>query len=365
MPDRIPLYDIAGLARSRADELCADLRRVLASGRFVFGPELADFERELARLVGVEHAFGVKSGTDAIILGLEALGIGPGDEVITTPFTFFATVEAIVRTGATPVLADIDPATLCLDPDACAAAVTPRTRAVLLVHLFGHCADLDRFLALCRDHNLLLFEDAAQALGGTWQGRALGSFGAGAGFSFYPTKNLPALGDAGAVLTPDRAAADRLAQLRRHGCDDSGRQVRWGWNSRLGEIQAAFLRRALPLLAEDIALRRENARRYDAALAGPVRRVSPTPGCDSAYHQYAILAPERDRLRAYLAEHGVETGCYYPVPVHRQPVLADRGLCFPVAEQASREIFSLPVRASLARAEQDRVIELVLGFFSR
>lgn len=360
MSSRIPFYDVARIADGRADDRCADLRRVLASGRFVFGPELAGFERELARLVGVEHAFGVKSGTDAIILGLEALGIGPGDEVITTPFTYIATVEAIVRTGAVPVLADVAPATLCLDPDACAAAVTPRTRAVVLVHLFGHCGNLDRFLALCRERDLLLFEDAAQALGSTWQDRPLGSFGAAASFSFYPTKNLAALGDAGAVVTPNPAAAERLAQLRRHGRDDSGRHVRWGWNSRLDEIQAAFLRRALPGLAADTARRRALAARYDAAFDGVVTVLQPAPGCDSCRHQYAILTPERDRLRAFLAERGVETACYYPTPVHREPVLARAGLTFRNAERAAREILNLPIRPSLADTEQDLVIELVL-----
>ncbi|MFO7676584.1 MAG: DegT/DnrJ/EryC1/StrS family aminotransferase [bacterium] len=358
----LPLYDVARLARSRADDYCADFRRVLASGRFVFGPELAGFETELARLVGTDRAFGVKSGTDAIILGLEALGIGPGDEVITTPFTYFATVEAIVRAGATPVLADIDPATLCLDPDACAAAVTPRTRAVLLVHLFGHCADLDRFAELCRARSLLLVEDAAQALGATWRGRPLGSFGAAATFSFYPTKNLAALGDAGAVVTSDPVAASRLEQLRRHGRDDEGRHVRWGWNSRLDEIQAALLRRSLPALAADTARRRELARRYDEALTGLATVVRPADGCDSCRHQYAILTPARDRLRTFLADNGVETGCYYPTPVHHEPVLAGLGLSFSNAERAGREVLNLPVRASLSDAEQDRVIGLLREF---
>lgn len=338
---------------------------MLASGRFVFGPELAGFEAELARLVGTERAFGVRSGTDAIILGLEALGIGPGDEVITTPFTYFATVEAIARAGATPVLADVEPATLCLDPEACAAAITPRTRAVLLVHLFGHCGNLDRFLDLCRERDLLLFEDAAQALGATWQGRALGSFGAAASFSFYPTKNLAALGDAGAVVTSRPAAARVLAQLRRHGCDESGRHVRWGWNSRLDEIQAAFLRRALPGLGAETARRRELAERYDAAFDGLVTILRPAPGCDSCRHQYAILTPERQRLRAHLAGHGVETACYYPNPVHYEPVLAGAGLSFPNAEQAAREILNLPFRPGLTDDDCDRVTGLVREFFRR
>lgn len=328
----------------------------------MFGPELAVFERDLARLVGAERAFGVKSGTDAIILGLEALGVGPGDEVITTPFTYFATIEAIVRAGATPVLADIDPATLCLDLDACAAAITPRTRAIILVHLFGHCGDLDGFVELCNARDLRLVEDAAQALGATWHGRPLGSLGSVATFSFYPTKNLAALGDGGAVVTSHAAAATRIEQLRRHGCDDAGRHVSWGWNSRLDEIQAAFLSRALAGLADDTARRREIARRYNEALAGLVTLVGGRPGCESCHHQYAILLPDRDRLRAYLAENGVETGCYYPTPVHCEPVLAGQALSFPNAERASREVLNLPIRASLTGAEQARVTGLIDAF---
>ncbi len=362
MANSIPLYDLRQALHGAEEELCGVLRRVIRTGRFVMGPELAAFETAFGRFLGVDHVRGVNSGTDALILGLKALDIGPGDEVITTPFTFFATVEAIVRAGAQPVFADVEPDTLCLSADACAAVVTPHTKAILLVHLFGHCTDVDRFSAFCRERNLHLIEDAAQAVGATWHGRQLGSFGDVAGFSFYPTKNLAALGDGGAVATTDPQVAARIDLLRNHGRDADGRHVSWGYNSRLDEIQAAFLATALAGLEADNERRRAIARRYDEELGSVTKVVHGREGCTSACHQYAILTPRRDELHRFLADGGVETGRYYETPAHLEPVLSGTPPSLPVAEQACRETLTLPIRPDLTGAEQDRIIALVRGF---
>ncbi len=345
--------------------MCRALHRIVESGRFVLGPELAAFESELAGFLKVEHILGVNSGTDALVIGLKALGIGPGDEVITTPFTFFATVEAILRTGARPVFADIDPDTLCLSAPACERATTKQTKAILLVHLFGLCADLDRFTALCKERDLGLVEDAAQAIGSTWHGRPLGSFGHVSSLSFYPTKNLGALGDGGAVATSDERLAGRVRLLRSHGRDDAGRYSLRGHNSRLDDIQAAFLRTKLKRLETGNSRRRELAARYDDALDNLVRTVRGAHGCESNFHQYAILTPQRDGLRGFLAERGVETGVYYQTPAHLEPALNGGHDSLPVAEKACREVLSLPIRPSLTDPEQERIIALVRGFFGQ
>ena len=362
MASTIPLYDLKQAHPGAEDELCRVLRRVIRTGRFVMGPELAAFETMLARFLGVDHVRGVNSGTDALVLGLKALDIGPGDEVITTPFTFFATVEAIVRAGAQPVFADVEPDTLCLSAGACAAVVTPRTKAILLVHLFGHCTDVDRFVTLCREHRLHLVEDAAQAIGATWQSRRLGSLGSVACFSFYPTKNLAALGDGGAVATTDPQVAARIDLLRNHGRADDGRHVAWGYNSRLDEIQAAFLAAGLAGLEAGNERRRTIARRYDEELGGVTRVVHGREGCASAHHQYAILTPRRNELHRFLTDAGVETGRYYETPAHLEPVLSGTPPSLPVAEQACRETLTLPIRPDLTGAEQNRIITLVRGF---
>ena len=371
------MYDVGPAAARLTEEYVAILRSVVAGGRFAAGPELAAFEAELAAYLGLGHAVGVKSGTDALVLSLRALGIGPGDEVITTSFTFFATAEAILLVGAKPVFADIELDTLCLNPDACASAITPGTKAMLLVDLFGHCPDLSRFVELCRRHGLTLIEDASQAVGSTWQGRKLGSIGDFGTFSFYPTKNLAALGDGGAVATNDPNLAQAVRELRHHGRNAEGRYTRVGYNSQLDEIQAAFLRPRLRTLDAENQRRRELAGRYDKALGSLVRLVRGVDDCVSNYHQYAILTPERDRLRAHLAENGIETGCYYETPVHLEPVLQGSGLghnpnspsgiglCPALCKtnQACSEILNLPIRPSLTNSEQDIVIASFRRFF--
>ncbi|MEO0085151.1 MAG: DegT/DnrJ/EryC1/StrS family aminotransferase [candidate division WOR-3 bacterium] len=363
MADAIRFYDVGAELHEAEAAAHEALGRVFGSGRFVLGPELEAFEQEFARYLDVPHAVGTNSGTDAIVLALEALGIGEGDEVITTPFSFFATAEAVLRTGATPVFADIEPDTLCLSPDALEQVLTPRARAVLLVHIFGHCTDLDRIQAFCRDNRLLLIEDACQAVGASWRGRRLGTFGAAGCFSFYPTKNLACLGDGGAVVTADDRLAARLRELRIHGRDKSG-FARIGHNSRLDELQAAFLRQLLPGLESANARRRALAARYDAGLPNRVRRVRGRPGCDANFHQYAILTPERDRLRTFLAGKGIETAVYYATPLHREPALAGfMSRSLPQAERACSEVLSLPIRPSLTDAEQTCIINSVAEFY--
>lgn len=360
----IPLYDFRDRNLDLRPQLHAALDRVLDSGRYVLGPELTAFEQALAGRLGVAYALGVNSGTDAIVLALDALGIGPGDEVITTPFTFHATAEAIVRTGARPVFADIEPETLCMSPDACSAAINDRTRAVLLVHVFGHCARIDRFTELCGRHKLHLVEDAAQAIGSSWQGRPLGSFGRVSTFSFYPTKNLGALGDAGAVATSDKRLADSIAQIRSHGRNGTGQHTRLGYNSRLDDLQAAFLLLKLEQLDAENQRRQHLASVYDRELPGQVRPARGADGCMSNYHQYGILTEPRDELREYLAEHGIETGLYYQHPAYREPALQHQGLDLPAAETACRQVLTLPIRPSLTDAQQSDVIRAVNRFFA-
>jgi dTDP-4-amino-4,6-dideoxygalactose transaminase len=367
---RIPLYDTVTENRQFAADFHAALDRVLASGRFVLGNELGTFESALAQYCGTDHAVGLKSGTDALILTLEALGIGAGDEVITTPFTFFASVEAIMQVGAKPVFADIEPGSLCLSPDTCAAALTPATKAVLLVHVFGHCANIKCFQSLCEDNNVRLVEDAAQAIGSTWNGRPLGSFGAAGTFSFYPTKNLGALGDAGAVVTSDTGIADSLRQLRSHGRDALGRHACLGYNSHMDELQAAFLHIKLGRLDAELARRRELAARYDAGLPPEAGRVHGADGCVSNYHQYAIRTDRRDTLRQFLVEQGIGTGDYYPVPAYREPAFAEATSVTPQAsnlpetERACKEVLTLPVRPSMTDEKQRAVIDAVRRLFA-
>jgi dTDP-4-amino-4,6-dideoxygalactose transaminase len=343
-------------------EIDAAISCVLSSGQFILGPNVRSFERELAASVGVAEAVGLNSGTDALALALRALDVGPGDEVITTPFTFFATSEAIVQVGARPVFVDIDPATFNIDPALIQAAITPRTRAVLPVHLYGLPADMPAIIAIARRHGLLVIEDCAQAIGAEIHGRRVGSFGDAGCFSFFPTKNLGAYGDAGALTTDDPALAARVRSLRAHGSERKYIHTEAGLNSRLDELQAAILRVKLPHLERFNAARQAVARRYDAALA-PVDGVTPPAqalGRSHVYHQYTCRSTRRDALTALLATQGIQTVVYYPVPLHLQKVHAELGLregACPNAEAAAREAFSLPIYPELTEEEQQRVID--------
>lgn len=336
-------------------ELDAAIARVLDSGVFIGGPEIAAFERELSTLTGAAHALGVSSGTDALHLLGMALDIGAGDEIVTTPLTFFATAGAFARLGARIVLADIDPQTLCLDPRAALSACTPRTRAIVTVNLFGRPADLP-VEAPCP-----IIEDAAQSIG------AAGPRGLAATLSFFPTKNLGALGDAGAIITNDPGVADRVALLRTQGARPKYHHVAVGGNFRLDALQAAVLRVKLAHLARATALRRSHAAHYRALFAAarmPPELQLPPEHPAHVYHQFVIQTPQRDGLRAHLAAAGVMTEVYYPAPLHRQPWYPGTAITLPAAERASERVLALPIYPSLPSASRARVVDQISAFFS-
>jgi dTDP-3-amino-3,4,6-trideoxy-alpha-D-glucose transaminase len=339
---------------------------VVRRGRYVLGGEVAAFESEWAAFCGAVRAVGVANGTDAITLALRALGVGPGDEVLTVSMTCAPTAAGIVRAGATPVFVDVDEERLTMDAAALAAAVTPRTKAILPVHLYGRVADVDAIAAFAVARGLVLVEDCAQAHGASWNGRPAGTFGRAGAWSFYPTKNLGALGDGGAVTVThesDAPAADRIARLRAYGYATRNDADEPGFNSRLDEIQAAALRVRLRKLAAGNRRRADLAARYDAALAGAVRVPPPArPGEVRAHHLYVVRVPDRDAFRSRLEGRGVGTDVHYPRAVHEQPAFArfTRGP-LPVTERAMREVVSLPLDPLLTDAEADRVIEAVLS----
>jgi dTDP-4-amino-4,6-dideoxygalactose transaminase len=338
----------------------AAIDRVITRGWFVLGPELEAFEAEFAAASGVAHAAGVGTGTDAIALALRALGIGPGDEVITAPVSAAFSALAVVMAGATPVFADVDPDRLTLDPAAAAAAVTPRTAAILPVHLYGQPADMPALAALASRHGLALVEDACQAHLATSAGQPVGAFGAAAACSFYPTKNLGAMGDAGAVLTPDAALAGRIRRLRNGGQTARYHHDEIGVNSRLDEMQAAVLRARLPHLRVWTARRRALAARYRARLAGAAVRVPPECDAGHVYHLFPVLTVDRDRFQARLSARGVDTLVHYPVPLPRQPAFAafHPAMC-PIADRVSAEVCSLPLHPRLDDADVDAVAEAI------
>ena len=334
------------------------------SGRFVLGGEGAAFEAEFAQAVGVRHAVGVGSGTDAIELALRGLGVGPGDEVVTQANTCVPTVAAIERAGATPVLCDVDAETATIDPVSLEHALTSRTRAVVPVHLYGQVGDLEQVLAVCSERGLQVVEDCAQAHGATLGGRVAGSMGAAGAFSFYPTKNLGALGDGGAIVTDDDALAERLRLLRQYGQTDRYHHVAHGVNSRLDEVQAAILRVKLTQLEAGNARRNEIASRYDAALAGaPVRPLKRLADRRHAFHLYVVVAPDRPMFQAALEERGIATLVHYPRPVHGHApysALGNAGVSLAVSESFAGGVVSLPLYPELTEAEVEHVVG-VLG----
>jgi len=367
----VPLFDPAEQYGGLRRDVLAAIARVCDSGRFIMGPEVDALETELAAHLGIPHAVGVSSGTDALLMALMALGIGPGDEVVTTTYSFFSTIGSIVRTGARPVLVDIDPATFNIDSRAVAAAITPRTKAIIPVHLFGQSADLEPILAAAARAGAAVIEDAAQAIGATYQDRAVGGWGAIGCFSFFPTKNLGALGDGGLVTTGDEALAHRLRLLRNHGMEPKYCHTLVGGNFRLDALQAAVLRVKLPHLAGWTAARQRNAGRYrrlfeQANLCGTVVLPVEAPGRSHVYNQFVIRVPERDALRRHLASREIGTEIYYPVPFHQQPCFADLGCpagAFPQAERAAAESLALPVHGELTEAQQSWVVESVRAFY--
>jgi dTDP-4-amino-4,6-dideoxygalactose transaminase len=356
----IAFQDLRPLFDRLSDEMADAVHRVLNSGWYVLGPEVEAFESEWAHFSHSGQAVAVANGTDAIELALRAAGIGPGDEVITVSHTAVATVCAIERAGARPVLVDIEKDAFTLDADQAASAVTSRTRAIVPVHLYGHPADMSAVMRLAERHHLLVVEDCAQAHAARWNGKLVGTFGDAGCFSFYPTKNLGACGDAGVVITSDAHLAERIRQLRSYGQATRGNSVTRGINSRLDELQAALLRVKLRHLEAHNADRRRLADTYNRELAGVVRTPREHPSAHCVYHLYVIRHAERDLLREALASRGIETLIHYPVPVHRQPAYADLGYpagSLPRTEEACQQIVSLPLYVGLSTADVLRVCD--------
>jgi dTDP-4-amino-4,6-dideoxygalactose transaminase len=353
--------------RAHQAPIQAAISRVLNSGTYILGAEVEAFESVFAHYCGGGHAVGVASGTDALILGLKALGIGPGDEVITVSHTAVATVAAILAIGATPVLVDVDETYLTLDPAALDRAATPRSKAMIAVHLYGQAGDLDPILSFARQHKLALVEDCAQACGGRYHNKRLGSIGDVGCFSFYPTKNLGAIGDGGIVLTRKPEIAERLRRLRQYGWDDGRQTQEPGLNSRLDPLQAAILHAKLPHLDEDNARRVAIAQRYERGLHGLPIAIPRERACTQhAYHLYVVACTQRDALMAYLAAHQIGCAIHYPIPVHRQHGYAERVISsggLPVTERACQQILSLPVYPELSDADVDSVIATIRNFF--
>ncbi len=370
MPPRVPLLDLHVQNGPLRDEILAAITRVCDSQRFIMGPEIEALERELAALLGITHAISVSSGTDAVLLALMALGIKAGDEVVTTTYSFFATAAAIVRLGARPVLVDIDPVTFNIDPGQVAAALTPRTKAILPVHLFGLSADLDPIIQVARRKGIPVIEDAAQAIGATYRSRPVGGIGAMGCFSFFPSKNLGAFGDAGLVTTNDGELAKRARLLRTHGMQPKYYHHAVGGNFRMDAMQAAVLRVKAPHLASWTEARRENAARYRElfrreSLEGAVTLPSEPPGRRHIYNQFVIRTVDRDGLKRHLDEHGIGNEIYYPVPFHLQPCFADLGYArgqFPHAERAATESLAIPIYGELTLAQQETVVSAIGAF---
>lgn len=362
----VPPFDLTRQYQALAPDVDAAIAGVLQRGRFILGDEVTAFEREFAAYCGVSHAVGVGSGTEALHLALVACGVGAGDEVITVSHTAVATVAAIELTGARPVLVDVDPARFTLDPVHLEAALTPRTKAIIPVHLYGCPADLAPILETARQRQLWVIEDCAQAHGARYRGRPVGSWGHIAAFSFYPTKNLGAYGDGGAIVTADAALAEQASLLREYGWAERYVSHIKGWNSRLDEIQAAILRVKLRHLEAWNARRRDLARLYAAELAGLADVLLPFEPEDTqhVYHLYVIRTPHRDALRAFLHERGIGTLMHYPVPVHRQPAYADLSCSLPVTEQLTAEIVSLPMYPELSEDDVHVVCAAIRAFFS-
>jgi len=368
---KVPLIDLQAQYASIRDGVREAVDRVFQSQHFVMGPDVAALEAEVAGYFQTKQAIGCASGSDALLLALMALDLRAEDEVVTTPFSFFATGSAIARLGARPVFVDIDPLTYNLNVDLIAAAITSRTRAVLPVHLYGQCADMDRLIALCESKGLVLIEDAAQAIGAEYFGRRAGSMGKAGCFSFYPTKNLGAAGDAGIITTSDPDFAARVRRLRVHGGLTEYEHIEVGINSRLDSIQAAVLRAKLPYLDDWSNARAQKAENYSHLLEGAKLNFRLDPpfiknGLRHIFHQYVIRVPQhRDRLAEHLKQNGIGTKVYYPIPLHRQQCFEYLGYKegeFPESESAALETLALPVYPELTDEQQHYVVDSIRSF---
>lgn len=366
----VPLLDLNAQYSPLRTELLDAVTRVCDSQRFIGGPEVEGLERELAAYLGTPHALGMSSGTDALVAALMALNIGPGDEVITPTYSFFATAGSVARLGATPVLVDVDPGTLNMNPAATAAAITSKTKAIIPVHLFGQSADLEPILAAAAPRSIPVIEDAAQAIGCMYHGKAVGSWGAVGCFSFFPSKNLGGFGDGGLVTSTNVDLAHRLKLIRNHGMEPKYYHHMVGANFRLDALQAAVLRVKLPHLAAWSTARRTNASRYRAAFAsaGLSEVVLPVEAPDRThiYNQFVVRVPNRDGLKARLDAAGIGTEVYYPVPFHLQECFAGLGYkagAFPIAEAAALDSLALPIYPELTEAQQAAVVEAIAHFY--
>jgi len=362
----IPMVDLRRQYLRLKEEIDAAVLDVLDKTQFILGPNVSELEAEVARYHGVPHAVGVANGTDALLLALRALGIGAGDEVITTPFTFIATAEVVGLLGAVPVFVDIDPRTFNLDPARLEEAVTERTKAIIPVHLFGQPCDMDPILAVAARHGLKVIEDCAQAFGARYKGRIVGTLGHAGCFSFFPSKNLACYGDGGMVITSDAEADAALRVLRNHGSSVRYHHSVLGYNSRLDEIQAAIVRVKL----RHIDAFSEGRRRAAALYGTRIRRPGVVPpfeaaGCRHVYHQFTLLTDERDRLQDALTKAGIACAVYYPVPLHRQEVFRTGAACrrtgLPASEDAARRVLSLPMFPEITEEEIQRISDVING----
>jgi dTDP-4-amino-4,6-dideoxygalactose transaminase len=379
-PAPVPLLDLQRQYQPIRDEILNAIARVCDSQHFVLGTEVEALELELAAFTGTAAAVGCSSGTDALWLALQALGVQPGDSVITTTFSFFASASSIARIGARPVFVDVDPRTLDIDPAAVRAKLrvtgAHKVTAIIPVHLYGQCADMSALTAIASEFEIPILEDAAQAIGAKWDGRNAGSMGAAAAFSFYPTKNLSAYGDAGAVTTPDPELADRMRSLRNHGSKHRYYHEELGWNTRMDAIQAAVLRVKLKYIDEWNRQRGERAALYKKLLAdtgllaktnSSIAMLDVASQVSHVFHQFVVRAQRRDSLREFLGERKIATEIYYPLPLHLQPALTYLGFRqgdFPEAEQAAREVLALPMFPELGEEEQKWVVESIAEFYS-
>jgi dTDP-4-amino-4,6-dideoxygalactose transaminase len=369
----VPLLDLVAQYRDIKDDVLSAMMKVIERQSFIMGPEVGQLETEIARLSRAKHGIACASGTDALLLPLKALDLQPGDEVITTPFTFFATAGTIHNAGGTPVFVDIDPETMNVSPAAIEAAITPRTRAIVVVHLFGQMAAMDLIRPIAARHGLPLIEDGAQSIGarrkidGVW--RASGELGSVGTLSFFPTKNLGAWGDAGLMVTQDDALADRLRRLRLHGGSRQYYHEEVGTNSRLDTLQAAVLLAKLPHLPRWNQARKRHAERYTTAFRGHPDICPPAvdPANEHIFHQYTIRVPRRDELQAHLKAKGIGHSIYYPLALHLQPCFASLGYRrgdLPVAEQSTESVLSLPVYPEMTEEQQETVIAAVQSFYT-
>jgi len=349
------------------DRIDTGIAHVLAHGQYILGPEVGELEEKLAAYAGVAHCISVGNGTDALQIAQMALGIGRGDEVITPGFTYIATAETVALLGARPAYVDVDPRTFNLDPDLLEAAITPRTRAIIPVSLYGQCADFDAINAIAAKHGIPVIEDAAQSFGASYKGRKSGSLGTLACTSFFPTKPLGCYGDGGAVLTDDAELARLVRQIARHGQDRRYHHVRVGVNSRLDTLQAAILLPKLDILDDEIALRRQVAQAYGRLLAEAELAIAPVVETynRSAWAQYTVQVPDRDAVQARLKEAGIPTAVHYPLPLNRQPAVADRKVRLPVGDAVAEQVISLPMSPYLDASQQSSIVAALASILSR